>query len=119
MYKDVPREDLPVTESLKTTEDRFLVEWNNVLAPEIKAGEKILIAAHGNTLRALVKHLDDISADVICELNIPTGVPLVYELDENLKPIPHKDAIYPLKGRYLGNQAAIKERIGAVAAQTK
>ena len=82
-------------------------------------GEKLLIAAHGNTLRALVKHLDNISADEICELNIPTGVPLVYELDEDLKPIRHPDGIGPLSGRYLGDQEAIKQRIGAVAAQTK
>lgn len=119
MYKDVPKEDLPLTESLKLTEDRFLVEWSAVLSPEILKGKKLLIAAHGNSLRALVKHLDDISAEEICELNIPTGVPLIYELDENLKPIPHPDAIAPLKGHYLGNLAEIKERIGAVAAQTK
>jgi len=119
MYADVPPDELPLTESLKLTEDRFLVEWHAVIAPEIKKGEKLLIAAHGNTLRALVKHLDDISSDTIAELNIPTGVPLVYELDENLKPIPHPDAIAPLKGHYLGDQEAIKKRIGAVAAQTK
>ena len=119
MYKDVPHESLPLSESLADTEKRFMVEWEAVIAPEIMKDKKILIAAHGNTLRALVKHLDDISADEICELNIPTGVPLVYELDEDLKPIAHPDAIGPLKGRYLGDQAAIRERIGAVAAQTK
>lgn len=119
MYSDVPHESLPFSESLADTEKRFMVEWCAVIAPEIMQGKKLLIAAHGNTLRALVKHLDDISADEICELNIPTGVPLVYELDEDLKPIPHPDAIGPLKGRYLGDQAAIRERIGAVAAQTK
>ena len=119
MYRLVPHESLPLTESLKLTEDRFLVEWSAVIAPEIMRGDKLLIAAHGNTLRALVKHLDDISADEICDLNIPTGVPLIYELDEDLKPIPHPDAIGPLKGRYLGDQEAIKMRIGAVAAQTK
>jgi 2,3-bisphosphoglycerate-dependent phosphoglycerate mutase len=80
---------------------------------------KLLIAAHGNTLRALVKHLDNISADAIVDLNIPTGVPLVYELDENLIPIPHPDAIAPLTGRYLGNQVEVRQRIGAVLAQTK
>lgn len=96
----------------------MIPHWENVIGPEIKAGKKILIAAHGNSLRALVKHLDDISAEEICELNIPTGVPLIYELDENLKPIPHPDAIAPLKGRYLGDQEAIRARIGAVAAQT-
>lgn len=119
VYAKVPHESLPFSESLADTEKRFMVEWCAEIAPEIMRGEKILIAAHGNTLRALVKHLDGISADEICELNIPTGVPLVYELDEDLKPIPHPDAIAPLKGRYLGNQAAIRERIGAVAAQTK
>lgn len=119
IYANVPHEDLPLTESLKITEDRFLVEWSAVIAPEIMRGDKLLIAAHGNTLRALVKHLDGISADEICELNIPTGVPLVYELDEDLKPIPHPDGIGPLSGRYLGDQEQIKQRIGAVAAQTK
>lgn len=119
MYKDVPKEDLPFTESLKITEDRFMVEWEKNLVPKIKNGEKILIAAHGNTLRALVKHLDGISADDICELNIPTGVPLVYELDEDLKPIKQDDAIAPLSGRYLGDQEEIAARIGAVANQTK
>lgn len=119
MYANVPKEDLPFTESLKLTEDRFLIEWKAEIAPAILRGEKLLVAAHGNTLRALVKHLDDIDSSEIAELNIPTGVPLVYELDENLKPIPHPDAIGPLKGRYLGDQEAIQQRIGAVAAQTK
>ena len=119
MYKDVPKELLPFTESLKLTEDRFMVEWEKVFVPEIKSGKKLLIAAHGNTLRALVKHLDDISEEVIPGLNIPTGVPLVYELDENLKPIKQPGAIAPLTGRYLGDQEEIQQRIGAVAAQTK
>ena len=79
-YRDVPKSDLPRTESLKLTEERFMPEWNEVLVPEIKSGKNILIAAHGNSLRALVKHLDNISPDQICNLNIPTGVPLVYEL---------------------------------------
>lgn len=119
MYKDVPRHQLPKCESLKLTEERFMCEWELVYVPEIRSGKKLLIAAHGNTLRALVKYLDDISADEIVDLNIPTGVPLVYELDENMKPIPHPDAIPPLKGHYLGDQAAVRERIGAVLAQTK
>jgi 2,3-bisphosphoglycerate-dependent phosphoglycerate mutase len=79
----------------------------------------VIIAAHGNTLRALVKHLDGISSDAITGLNIPTGVPLVYELDEDMKPIPHPDGIGPLTGRYLGNLEEVQQRIGAVAAQTK
>lgn len=120
MYKNVPsKDDLPKAESLKLTEERFMVEWEQNLVPEIRQGTKIIIAAHGNTLRALVKHLDHISSDDITGLNIPTGVPLVYELDENLQPIPHKDAIAPLSGRYLGNLDDVRQRIGAVAAQTK
>lgn len=118
-YADVAEEDLPLAESLKLTEDRFMVDWEKTLVPEIKSGKKILIAAHGNTLRALVKHLDGISEDDITGLNIPTGIPLVYELDEDLQPIPHSDAIAPLSGRYLGNQEEVKARIGAVVAQTK
>jgi 2,3-bisphosphoglycerate-dependent phosphoglycerate mutase len=118
-YKNVPKEELPLTESLKLTEDRFMVDWHKTFVPEIKSGERILIAAHGNTLRALVKHLDNISSDEITGLNIPTGVPLVYELDEDLKPIPHPDAIAPLTGRYLGDLDDVRSRIGAVMAQTK
>lgn len=119
MYANVPKEDLPKTESLKLTEDRFLVEWDEKLVPMIKSGKKIIIAAHGNTLRALVKHLDGISKDDITGLNIPTGVPLVYELDEDMKPIAQDGAIAPLTGKYLGDLDKVRERIGAVAAQTK
>jgi len=118
-YADVPVEDLPKAESLKSTEDRFMPEWENVLVPQIKSGKKIIISAHGNTLRALVKHLDGISKEEICGLNIPTGVPLVYELDENMQPIKQPNAIAPLTGRYIGDQEEIQQRIGAVLAQTK
>lgn len=96
-----------------------MVDWEQTFVPEIKKGTRILIAAHGNSLRALCQHLDNISEEEITGLNIPTGVPLVYELDEDLKPIPHPDAIAPLSGRYLGNQEEIQQRIGAVLAQTK
>jgi 2,3-bisphosphoglycerate-dependent phosphoglycerate mutase len=99
------------TESLKTTLERVLPYWNNTIAPTIRSGKKVIIAAHGNSLRALVKHLDNIPEDVITELNIPTGVPLVYELDDNLRPIKQQDAIAPLSGRYLGNQEEIRNRI--------
>jgi len=120
-YADVNKEDLPFTESLKLTEERFLKDWEETFVPLIKDDKKrVLIAAHGNTIRALVKHLDGISEDDITTLNIPTGVPLVYELDEEtLNPIPSKDAIAPLTGRYLGDQDDIRARIGAVMAQTK
>ncbi|KAG5185301.1 histidine phosphatase superfamily [Tribonema minus] len=118
-YKDVEKALLPKTESLKTTEARFLVEWEQNIVPDIKSGKKVLIVAHGNTLRALVKHLDGISENEITGLNIPTGVPLVYDLDADLRPVPHKDAMAPLQGRYLGDQEAIKGRILGVANQTK
>mmetsp|Transcript_125 Transcript_125/g.202 ORF Transcript_125/g.202 Transcript_125/m.202 type:complete len:312 (-) Transcript_125:185-1120(-) len=118
-YASVDKADLPLAESLKLTEARFMVDWEKTLIPEIKSGKKILIAAHGNTLRALVKHLDGISEDDITGLNIPTGVPLIYELDEDMKPIKQNNAIAPLQGRYLGDQEEVKARIGAVVAQTK
>ena len=93
--------------------------WNAEIVPELKAGKTVLIAAHGNSLRALVKHLDNIPEDVIAELNIPTGTPLVYELDDDLKPILQPGAMAPLQGRYLGDQDAIKARIEGVKNQTK
>jgi len=118
-YAGIDTADIPQCESLKLTEERFLPEWESVIGPEILSGKRVLIAAHGNTLRALVKHLDGISSDEIVGLNIPTGVPLVYELDDNLKPIPHPDAIGPLQGYYLGDLDDVRARIGAVASQTK
>lgn len=116
-YKDA--EFHPRTESLKSTLDRVLPYWNNVIAPVVKSGKNVIISAHGNSLRALVKHLDNISETEIAELNIPTAVPLVYELDDELKPIPQANAIAPLTGRYLGNQEEIKARILGVKNQTK
>lgn len=119
IYKDVHPDQLPRTESLKLTEERFISYWHDTISPQIRAGKTLLIAAHGNTLRALVKHLDDISPNDITQLNIPTGVPLVYTLDQHLKPIPHPQGIAPLTGRYLGNRDDVIARIGAVMAQTK
>ncbi len=109
-YRDVPRELLPLTESLKDTVQRFLPYWHEVIAPTIKQGQRVLISAHGNSLRALVKYLDNISDEEIVHLNIPTGIPLVYELDENLRPITHY---------YLGDPARVQAAIEAVAAQAK
>lgn len=117
-YKGVEFDD-EFTESLKTTGERFMPDWEGKIGPDIKAGKKVIIAAHGNTLRALVQYLDNISDEEICGLNIPTGVPLIYELDDDLKPIPHPDAIAPLQGRYLGNQEEVRARIEGVANQTK
>jgi 2,3-bisphosphoglycerate-dependent phosphoglycerate mutase len=118
-YKDVPKEEIPLTESLKLTEARVLVEWNTSIAPAIKSGKRVLIAAHGNSLRALTKYLDNIPEDKITGLNIPTGVPLEYELDEDLKPVKKENVVEPLlSGLYLGDQDEIKARIDGVAAQT-
>ncbi|CAI5736872.1 unnamed protein product [Hyaloperonospora brassicae] len=118
-YRDVPAAELPLAESLELTAARVLPEWHNTIVPSIKAGKNVVIAAHGNSLRALVKHLDNISEAEITGLNIPTGAPLVYHLDEDLKPIPHRDAIAPLGAFYLGDQDEIRNRIQGVKNQTK
>lgn len=107
-YAEVAREDLPAAEALKNTVDRFLPYWSQEIAPTIRSGKKVLICAHGNSLRALVKHLDRISEEDITELNIPTGIPLVYELEDDLKPIKHY---------YLGDPEAAKKAAEAVARQ--
>lgn len=98
------------TESLATTLDRVVPYYEKAIVPQLVAGKTVLVAAHGNSLRALVKHLDGIDKNTIAELNIPTGVPLVYELDDKLQPIPSAMAIAPLQGRYLGYQDAIRGR---------
>ncbi len=100
--------ELPRSESLKDTVARFLPAWHELIVPEVRAGRRVLIAAHGNSLRALVKYLDGISDEDIPGLNIPTGVPLVYELDDELRPISH---------RYLGDPARIQAAVAAVAGQ--
>ena len=109
-YRDVAREELPLTECLKDTIARFLPYWNTTIAPRVKAGERVLIVAHGNSLRALVKHIDGISEQDIVGLNIPTGIPLVYELEDDLKPI---------RNYYLGDPEKAKQAAAAVAAQSK
>jgi 2,3-bisphosphoglycerate-dependent phosphoglycerate mutase len=107
------------TESLATTLDRVVPYYEKFIVPELNAGKTVLVAAHGNSLRALVKHLDGIDESTIAELNIPTGTPLVYELDDSLKVIPHSKGMAPLRGRYLGDQEAIRARIEGVKNQTK
>jgi len=109
-YKNLTEKELPLTECLKDTVDRFLPYWKDTIAPSIKSGKKIIIAAHGNSLRALVKYLDKVPEDEIVGLNIPTGIPLVYELDDNLKPLKHY---------YLGDQEEIQKKTNAVANQGK
>ena len=109
-YSDLASNELPASECLKDTVDRFLPYWNESIKPDIESGNRILIVAHGNSLRALVKYLDAVSDEDIVGLNIPTGVPLVYELDQNLKSI---------KNYYLGDQEAIANKAAEVAAQGK
>ena len=109
-YANVPREQIPLTECLKDTVARVMPAWHNEIAPAIRSGKRILISAHGNSLRALIKELDGISDTDIVGLNIPNGQPLVYELDADLKPI---------KSYYLGDQEAIEAAMKAVASQGK
>ena len=109
-YASLTPEQLPATESLKITLERVLPYWHGTVAPAIKSGKRLLVVAHGNSIRALVKYLDGISDAEITELNIPTGVPLVYELDEALKPIRHY---------YLGDADAVAKAAAAVAEQGK
>ena len=107
-YNNLDNKYIPSSECLKDTVKRFLPYWGNTISPYVESGKKIMIVAHGNSLRALVKHLDNISNEDIVGLNIPTGIPLVYELDKNLKPI---------KNYYLGDQNKISAKIRSVANQ--
>jgi len=109
-YTQLKRSEVPLTESLKDTVARFLPYWHETIAPEIKAGKRVLIVAHGNSLRALVKFLENVPEEEIVELNIPTGIPLVYTLNEELK---------PLTKYYLGDPAAAQAKAAAVANQAK
>jgi 2,3-bisphosphoglycerate-dependent phosphoglycerate mutase len=109
-YKGLTKAELPLTECLKDTVNRFLPYWQDTIIPSLKQGKKIIIAAHGNSLRALVKFLDNVSDQDIVSLNIPTGIPLVYELDDKLKALNHY---------YLGDPETIKKAIDSVANQTK
>ena len=109
-YAHLPTDEVPLTECLKDTVERFLPYWVDTIVPVIKEGKQVVIAAHGNSLRALVKYLDNVSEEEITGLNIPTGVPLVYELDKDMRPIKHY---------YLGDQAAVEAAINAVKNQAK
>jgi len=109
-YENLEPKDIPLTECLKDTVERFLPYWHDIIAPTIRSGKNVIISAHGNSLRALVKYLDNMSEDEIVKLDIPTGVPLIYELDDDLKPIQHY---------YLGDPEAIKKATEAVANQGK
>ena len=110
IYASLSEEDLPLTECLKDTVERFLPYWHEVIAPTVKSGKKVIISAHGNSLRALVKYLDNVPDEEIPKLNIPTGIPLIYELDDELKSINHY---------YLGDPDAVKKAAEKVAKQLK
>jgi 2,3-bisphosphoglycerate-dependent phosphoglycerate mutase len=107
-YKNLAAAELPLTESLKDTVARFLPYWHESIGPAVRAGQRVLVAAHGNSLRAMVKYLDNVAESDIVELNIPTGIPLVYELD---------DALTPIRSFYLGDAEAAKKAAAAVAQQ--
>ena len=109
-YAGLARAEIPLSECLKDTVARFLPYWNDVIAPHVQAGRRVIVVAHGNTIRALVKYLDNVSEKDIVALNIPTGIPLVYELDDQLK---------PLSSYYLGDQEKAKQAAAAVAAQAR
>ncbi|MGA2239746.1 MAG: 2,3-diphosphoglycerate-dependent phosphoglycerate mutase [Candidatus Bathyarchaeia archaeon] len=109
-YRDLSEKEIPLCESLKDTVDRFLPYWHETLAPSVRSGKRVLVSAHGNSMRALVKYLDNLSEEAIVKLNIPTGIPLVYELSDDLKPIRHY---------YLGDEERIRKAIESVAAQGK
>jgi 2,3-bisphosphoglycerate-dependent phosphoglycerate mutase len=109
-YRNLTESDIPVCESLKDTMSRFLPYWHEVLAPAIGSRKRVLISAHGNSLRALIKYLDNVSETEIVKLNIPTGIPLIYELEDSLKPIRHY---------YLGDEEAIRKATDSVARQGK
>ena len=109
-YKELDEKDIPRCESLKDTIDRFLPYWHETIAPSIMSGKSVIVSAHGNSLRALVKYLDNVSETAIMELNIPTGIPLVYELNDDLTPIKHY---------YLGDQGKVRKAMESVAAQGK
>jgi 2,3-bisphosphoglycerate-dependent phosphoglycerate mutase len=109
-YADLPRAALPATECLKDTVARFVPYWQDVIAPAVKTGKKVVVAAHGNSLRALVKYLDGIADDAIVGLNIPTGIPLVYELRDDLRPV---------RSFYLGDPDAVRRATEAVAGQLR
>jgi 2,3-bisphosphoglycerate-dependent phosphoglycerate mutase len=109
-YAKLKAQDIPLTECLKDTVERVIPFWTESMAPAIKAGKQIVVAAHGNSIRALIKYLDNISDDDIVNLNIPNGIPLVYELDANLKPIQHY---------YLGDAQAAAKAAAALASQGK
>jgi 2,3-bisphosphoglycerate-dependent phosphoglycerate mutase len=109
-YADVPEDELPATESLKVTLERVLPYWHGAIVPQLREGKRVLVSAHGNSLRAIVKYLDSVGDEEITQLNIPTGIPLVYELDKQLRAVQHY---------YLGDEEKIRAATASVAGQIK
>lgn len=109
-YADMDEADIPLTESLKDTVERFLPYWRETIAPAVESGRRVIISAHGNSLRALVKYLDDLTADEVVSLNIPTGIPLVYELDSSMRPV---------GSRYMGSSEDVERAARAVEDQSR
>lgn len=118
-YADVPEAELPATECLATCMERAVPFWLSDIVPAMQADKRVLVAAHGNSLRSIIKYLEGMSDEAILELNIPTGVPLLYELDEEFRPIQLEGAIAPLSGRYIGDPADVQARIDATKNQGK
>jgi len=118
-YAHIPMEEIPLSECLKDTVDRTLPYWESAITPALKRGKTVLVAAHGNSIRGILKYLDGISDEEITQLEIPTGVPLVYRVDENLKSIPSDRAIAPLTGHFLVDEEELKRKQEEVANQSK
>jgi 2,3-bisphosphoglycerate-dependent phosphoglycerate mutase len=118
-YAHIPEAQIPLSECLKDTVERTLPYWDSAITPALKRGKSVLVAAHGNSIRGMLKYLDNISDDEITKLEIPTGIPLVYDLDKDLRPIPHPNAIAPLTGAFLADAEALKAAQEEVANQSK
>lgn len=118
-YAHIPADDIPLSECLKDTVERTVPYWDRSITPALKRGKTVLVAAHGNSIRGMLKHLDDISDEEIVDIEIPTGVPLVYKLDADLKPIKQPNAVAPLSGAFLGDASEIEKARQQVAEQSK
>jgi len=118
-YAHIPEDEIPLSECLKDTVERCLPYWEESICSALKRGKTVLVAAHGNSIRGILKYLDDISDDEITKLEIPTGIPLVYRLDSNLKPIPSSRAVAPLTGHFLADLEELKKKQEEVANQSK
>jgi len=118
-YAHIPMDEIPLSECLKDTVERCLPYWKESITPALKRGKTVLVAAHGNSIRGILKYLDEISDEEITKLEIPTGIPLVYRLNADLKPIPSERAVAPLSGFFLVDEVELKRKQEEVANQSK